>query len=111
MFTMLKQLITIIALSIGVIVAMPYAQQGLQALITVHDWIANVLTQVFTMGEAGNITRNLIALLAVPVLVAFVPVIFYWVLKRSWFPYFMQVVSVIWLVQTSALVILYSAAG
>lgn len=107
---MLKQLIAIILLSVGVIMAMPYAQQGLQALVTAHDWIADLLTQVFTEGEAGNVTRNLIALLAVPVVVALVPAIIYWVAKRSWFPYFMQVVGVLWLVQTSALVILYSAS-
>lgn len=108
---MLKQIIAILLLSVGVILAMPYAQQGLQALVNAHDWIADVLTQVFTGGEAGNLTRNLIALLAVPLLVGFIPAIIHWILKRSWFPYFMQVVGIIWLVQTSALVILYSAVG
>jgi hypothetical protein len=104
---MLKQIIAIILFSIGITLAMPYAQQGLQYLLSVHDWIAEVLTNVFSGGQAGNIIRSLIALLAAPVLIALVPTIIYWIAKRRWFPYFMDIVWVIWLAQTAALVILY----
>ena len=107
---MLKQIIGIIIISIAVIVGMPYAQQGLQYLLLGHDWVANILTQVFSGGEAGNIVRNLIALLAIPILVGLIPAIIYWIAKRSWFPYFMNIVWIVWLIQTSALVILFKAA-
>lgn len=108
---MLKQIIAIIALSLGFIVAMSYAQQGLQILLTMHDWVSTILKDVFAGGETGNLVRELIALLAAPVVVGLIPAVIYWIVKRSWFPYFMEFVWVIWIVQTSALVILYNTTA
>lgn len=107
---MVKHIIAIILLSILIIVGMSYVQQGLQFILSCHEWLSDVLKNVFSGGHAGNIIRQLIALLAIPVLVAFIPTLIYWLAKRAWFPYFMELVWVIWLVQTSALVILFKAA-
>ncbi len=104
---MLKQLIAIIAISILVILGMTYAQQGLQFIVSAHDWISDTLKDVFSGGQAGNLIRELIALLAVPVVAALIPTLIYWLIKRSWFPYFMQIVGVLWLAQTAALVVLF----
>lgn len=106
---MLKQILAIILLSILIILTTVYAQQLLQLLLAGHDWIAQTLTDVFSGGMAGNLVRNLLALLAVPLLCGLIPAIIYWFAKRSWFPYFMHVVWVVWLVQTSALIVLYKA--
>ncbi len=103
---MIKHVICIVLLSVGVVMSMAYAQQGLQFLLTAHDWISNVLTEIFSGGQAGNITRELIALLAIPTIVGIVLAIVYWVVKRSWFPYFMHYVWAVWLVQTAALIVL-----
>lgn len=108
---MLKQILAIIALSIAVVLSMSYAQQILQFILTAHDWVAVNLTEVFSGGQTGNLLRNLLALLAIPVIMGAIPVILYWVVKRSWFPYFMQIVWVIWLIQTAALVVLFKAGG
>jgi len=104
---MVKQIIAIILLSIAIIFSMPYIQQGLQLLLSMHDWIADVLTQVFSVGEAGDLIRQLIALLAVPVVIGLIPAFIYWLVKRSWFPYFMEFLWVAWIVQASALAIVY----
>lgn len=106
---MLKHSIAIIVLSLLIIVGMPYVQQGLQLLLSGHDWLSDFLKNIFSGGQAGNIIRELIALLAIPVVVALIPAVIYWLAKRAWFPYFMELVWVIWLVQTSALVVLYKA--
>lgn len=103
---MVKKIIAILVLSVVVVMAMPYAQQGLELLLSLHNWISNVLTEVFTGADAGNVTRQLIALLAVPLAIGLIPAIVYWIIKRSWFPYFMQCVWIVWLVQTSALIVL-----
>ncbi|MEO8401513.1 MAG: hypothetical protein ABI597_06920 [Gammaproteobacteria bacterium] len=108
---MMKQIIALLILSIVIILGMPYAQQGLQFLVNSHDWIAEQLKQVFSVGEAGNLVRQLLALLAMPVVVGFVPALIFWLVKRSWFPYLMELIWVIWLVQTSALIIIYKAAA
>lgn len=108
---MIKHILAIILFSILVTIGMPYAQQGLQYLISAHDWISDILTEVFSGGQAGNIIRNMIALLAIPVFIGLVPTVIYWIAKRSWFPYFMNIVWVILLIEASALVILYKAAA
>lgn len=108
---MLKQSIAIVLLSILVIISMAHAQQFLQAIISGHDWVAETLTDVFSGGSAGNLIRNLIALLTIPLIVGLVPVLIYWLAKRQWFPYFMHCVWVVWLLQTAALVVLYKAVS
>lgn len=106
---MIKHVIALILISLLVILAMPYAQVALQALVSMHDWVSDMLTKVFSDGKAGDIIRQLLALLAVPLLVGFVPAFVYWLVKRSWFPYFMEFAWVTWLAQTSALIILYKS--
>lgn len=104
---MLKHIIVIVLLSILVITSMPYVQQGLQWILAAHDWIADVLREVFSGGPAGNIIRELLALLVIPIVIALIPTIIYWLVRRRWFPWFMEVVWVVWLIQTAALVVLY----
>lgn len=107
---MIKQVIAIILLSIFITLTMMYAQTALLAIVNAHDWIAQTLTDVFSGGTAGNLIRQLLALLAIPVLVALIPAMIYWVAKRNWLPYFMHIVWVTWLAQTAALIIQYKAA-
>jgi len=102
----INKIIAIVVLSLAIIMAMPYAQQGLDGLLFLHNWVSDMLTEVFKGSEAGDTTRALISLLAIPVAIGLIPAAIYWLLKRSWFPYFMQCVWVVWLIQTSALVVL-----
>lgn len=106
---MLKQIIALLVLSIVIIFSMSYAQQMVQLLVNAHAWIAQLLTEVFSNGEAGSLARGLIALLSIPLIAGFIPSFIYWLVRRSWFPYFMQIVWVVWLVQAGALVMMYQA--
>lgn len=108
---MIKQVIALVAISIAIILSMSYAQQAVQFLLNAHDWVAQLLTEVFSGGTAGNLARGLIALLSVPVLAAAIPTVAYWVIRRHWFPYFMEIVWVVWLVQAGALVVMYSSVA
>jgi hypothetical protein len=107
---MIKHILAIILLSIVAVVSMLYAQQGLQWMVAAHDWVADALTQVFSGGQAGNIIRELIALLTVPVVIGLIPIVIYWVARRHFFPYFMQIVWIVWLLQFAALAIVYKVA-
>lgn len=104
---MIKQAAALLGLSIAIIFTMSYAQQGIHLLISSHDWISHQLTDVFSGGNAGNIARGLIALLSVPIIVALIPTMIYWIAKRHWFPYFMEIVWVVWLIQAGALLALF----
>ena len=104
---MLKQIIALVILSVTIIFSMPYAQQALQLLIHAHTWISTLLADVFSGGQAGKLVKGLIALLSIPVLTALIPTLCYWVLKRRFFPYFMHIVWIIWLIQAGALIAIY----
>lgn len=108
---MIKQVIALLLLSVAIVMAMPYAQQGVVWLVAAHDWISNLLTDVFSGGHAGNIARSLIALLSVPVLAGLIPAFIYGMLRRHWLPCFMEIVWVVWLVQAGALLIAFKAGG
>lgn len=105
---MLKNITALIVFSILILMAMPHVQIGLHALLAGHDWIAENLKQVFTAGIPGNLIRELIALLALPLLIGFVPAFLYWLVRRQWLSCFMHLVWIIWLIQTAALVIQYA---
>lgn len=104
---MIKQIVALIALSVAIILSMAYAQQGIQVLVDAHTWVIQILSDVFSGGQAGNLAKGLIALLSIPVLVALIPTITYWLIKRHFFPYFMEIVWVVWLVQAGALIMVY----
>ena len=106
---MLKHIIALLALSALVILGMSYAQQVVQAMLTAHEWIANLLMQVFNGGKAGSMMRDLIALLAIPVCAAVIPLTLYGLIKKHTFPYFMEIAWIVWLVQVGALAILYAS--
>ena len=107
---MIKHVIAIVLLSVAIILTMTYAQQGVQFLLDAHEWVSNILTDVFSGGQTGNLLRGLIALLTIPVIVGLIPALAYWAARRQWFPYFMQTVWVVWLVQVGALIALFKAA-
>lgn len=108
---MLKQIIILVGLSIAITLSMSYAQYAIQLLIDAHDWVSQLLTEVFSGGQAGNLARGLIALLSIPFLIACIPTVAYWTIKRSWFPYFLEIVWIVWLIQAGALMVIAKTAG
>ncbi len=108
---MFKQIVFLVVMTLLVILGIVYVQQGLQYLVAAHDWIDETLKQVFTDGQAGAICRQFISMLAIPLLVGLVPAAIYGLLRRQWFPYFMQFVWVTWLLEVGALVMVYKAAA
>jgi hypothetical protein len=108
---MLKHFLALILLAVLVILAMPYAHIALENWVSAHNWIVDQLKAVFSGGTAGNLLKQLIAALTIPLLVSLIPAGFYWMARRSWFPYFMPVVWVAWLIQTSALVMVYKTVA
>lgn len=107
---MLKQIISfliIIALSAAVAFLMPEAQKLIQLLVSSHDWVSGVLTNVFNGGHAGNIAREGVALLIIPLLAGLIPAMIFFLVRKHWLPCFMEIVWVIWLLQAGALLINY----
>ncbi len=108
---MFKQFFAMVVFSVLIIFSMSYAQVAIQTLVTAHDWISHALTEVFSGGQVGNLLRGLLALLCIPFLVGLVPAALYYIVRRRFFPYFMQIAWIIWLLQAGALLTLFKAAG
>ena len=101
---MIKHLLLLLILSLLIIVGMPYAQQAMHFLLEGHNWISRELAIVFSKDEVGNIARQFLALLAIPVLVGLFFALIYYVFRRSWLQSFMSIVWIIWLLQAGALI-------
>jgi len=104
MYKQILSLFLIIALSALIVMFMPQAKAALQVLVSAHSYVSNLLTEVFSGGNAGSIARGLVALLAIPLIVGLLPSLVYFLVKKSWCPVFMEIVWVIWLVQAGALI-------
>jgi hypothetical protein len=108
---MLKQifsLFVLIALSAAVVFCMPIAQQTLRLLVEGHDWVSGMLTMVFNGDYAGNMARELVALLVIPLVAGLIPAIIYFLMRKNWLPYFMEIVWIVWLLQAGGLIMVYS---
>lgn len=111
---MYKQVISFflfVALSAVVVLFIPQAKQVLEFLLAAHDWVSKMLGEVFNGGNVGNVIHNLVALLAVPLIVGLFPAIFFWLIRKSWLSCFMQIVWVVWLLQVGALIMTTSVAA
>jgi hypothetical protein len=104
--TLLKNIIALIAISLLSIFGVEYIRPVIMALLSSHDWISQLLLQVFSGGQAGNILRELIALITMPLIIGLIPASVYWLAKRRMFPYFMHTVWIVWLIQTTAILVL-----
>jgi hypothetical protein len=102
---MFKSIIGLIALSLVIVLAETHVQTALHGLLHLHHSITEGLTEVFSSGKIGNVTRQFFALLVIPFLVGLIPALIYWLIRKHWFPHFMSFVWITWLIQTAVLVV------
>jgi hypothetical protein len=111
MYKQILSLFAVIALSAVVVMFMPQSKAFLQYLISAYNWVSQTLSDVFAGGSAGKISRDLVALLVIPFIAGIVPSIIYFLVRKSWCPYFMNIVWVVWLVQAGALIMTLTASA
>jgi hypothetical protein len=104
MYKQILSLFAIVALSALVVMFTPQSKSCLEHLLAAYNWVSSTLSDVFAGGSAGKISRDLVALLVIPVLAGLIPSLLYFVVRKHWFPYFMNVVWVVWLIQAGALI-------
>jgi hypothetical protein len=111
MYKQILSLLLIIALTAVVIVFMPQSKHVLEFLVSLHTYASNLLSDVFSGGNAGNIARGMVAMLAIPVLVGLVPSLLFFLVRKRWCPYFMEIVWILWLLQAGALIMTSGATS
>lgn len=108
---MLKHIFVLILLSIAAILFMSQVQLGLNQVLNAHHWIASELKNVFSDDPAGNLIRQLLAMLVMPIVIGFIPIFIYWLAKRAWFPWGMEIIWLLWVMQLSAIALSHAAAA
>ncbi|QLH41311.1 MAG: hypothetical protein HWD59_00255 [Coxiellaceae bacterium] len=63
-----------------------------------HHWFISELRNLFAFGKWSHLILAWIVLIVVPVIIAAIPAFIYWLIKRRWMPYYMQIVWTVWLV-------------
>lgn len=100
---MIKKLIALLGVSFALIFFFPYAEQLISWLLEAYQRVTTLLSEVFAGGQLGNHAREFIAILVIPAIAGLIPIIFYSLWRRQLFPYFMDVVWFVWLIQAGAL--------
>lgn len=99
---LIKQVLGLILLSLVVLFANSQLNALLHYLIDFHQWISDGLATIFSTGKTGDIIKALLALLLVPVVLAGVPALIYWSMKRTTMPYLWPIIWAAWLIQAVA---------
>ena len=93
-----KQLSFLLLFTILLVIFSSYAKIVIAYLDSFRYFIEIQLTGLFNPTTFGNLMRNSLALLAVPLLIIIVPAVFYWALERKTLPYMYHVVWIVWLI-------------
>lgn len=95
---MLKQMITYLILSIIIVLFAKYAHLLIVYIDMVYTYINITLAPIFSSSELGTLIRKIIVLVFLPIIIASIPALIYWGIKRSKMPYYIETTWILWLV-------------
>ncbi|MDF1826745.1 MAG: hypothetical protein P1U39_00475 [Legionellaceae bacterium] len=95
---MLKQSLIYLLLSMLVIMFAKYAKLFVIYADIIYTYINTLLAPLFGSGFVGEVFRNLFTLVLVPLGIAAIPALIYWLIKRKHMPYFIELTWVLWLI-------------
>lgn len=95
---MLKQSLLYLMLSLLVIVFAKYAKLFVLYADLFYTYINTLLEPLFGSGFIGEIFRNFFTLVLVPLVIAAIPALIYWLIKRKHMPYFIELTWLLWLI-------------
>lgn len=90
---MLKHILLVVVISVIMMFFQSELAQVLHYLLTVHDKIADGLAVIFSNALTGRVIQETTALVIIPVFVASIAGVLYWLVKRQEMP---QLVIVVW---------------
>jgi len=101
---MAKQFILIILLTVAAVFFKSQLSHVLDALISLHNGIAGVLTKIFASDDDGLLVQNIIALLIIPLVLGGVVGVVFWFVKHEMMPHMMLVIWFVWLVLLTTMI-------
>jgi hypothetical protein len=94
-----------LGLTAGVVLGMAYLQEGLNALVHTHQWLASSLNIIFRNDVWGFFLKQFFAFLLIPVIIGGFCSFIYWLFKKSnHMPFLWHIMWAVWLVLTVAVV-------
>lgn len=95
---MLKQGIFYFILSLVIILFAPYAKILLTYANLIYTLVNSAIEPLFGQGMIGDAFQDMCTLLLFPLVLAGLPALLYWVVKRKKMPYFIELTWLIWLI-------------
>jgi hypothetical protein len=97
---LIKHIAALVILTLIVLLAHGFIHSGFGLWMDLQSWLSNYLSEVFSNGGAGGWIKKILAFLAVPLVVTFVPAGIYWCMKRSTMPHIKEIFWSLWIIQT-----------
>lgn len=95
---MLKQGLIYLGLSLLLIAFATYAKTFIVYVDLLYAYLNNALAPLFGNGFWGLFFRDMCTLVLTPFVLASIPAVIYWLLKRKKMPYFIQLIWLFWLI-------------
>lgn len=95
---MMKQILSILVLSLLAVMLMQTVDQLLQAIFNAYHWFESQLNVVFSGDSIGHVIQMTLALLLLPACATMLVSAGYWAVKRTRMPQMMWVMWVSWAV-------------
>ncbi len=95
---MLKQSFIYLVLSLLIILFATYAKIFFVYVNLLYVYLDNMLMPLFGSSFIGEVIRDMLTLVLTPFLLAGIPALIYWLIKRKKMPYFLELIWLLWLV-------------
>jgi hypothetical protein len=102
----LKHLLIMVTVTVAIVFTMPYCKQALQELIKFYPVILRHLSYVFAGGKLGMLIKEVIAIIALPLVVSAVVSLAYYVIRRNWLPHLINITWILWIIVVSSVIVL-----
>lgn len=100
-----KQSLLLIAIILLVVLLAPYLAKGTDLLWTIYRWGHGLLAPLFSSHGLGHIILGILSLGLVPLIVAAIPSLIYWLLAKKQWPYFWPLVWAVLLILATLFIV------
>jgi len=102
---MFSKLVILVVVSVFVVFFPAYGLMVMNWILQFHAYVVDFLAGIFSDGQVGHIIRDLLGLVALPVLIGVLFALVYWIARRKLPSFFASVVWSVWLLQLGALLV------
>ena len=94
---MIRQIFILLLISIVCVYFMTHITWFMHFIDHLHSIFVKQLSLIFAGGKIGMMVKEVVALVLIPLIIAAIPAIIYWFIKRQHMPYFADILWVTWI--------------